>query len=369
MRYPPPAPRPSSAAPAASDPLESARTSGPGLPGRPLLATVPSPRTAPESAAPADGTSPPGVPDPAEAGVDLSGGASADGAGTAIGRAPHPMPPTGSRRRPAPWARRLAARRAPSPVPDTIEAHLAEVFGHPVRAVPLVRPDRRAGRKPVLAVRGPSGRPLAFVKVGDHDRARALVRHEAETLRLVAAARPQVVTAPDVLYHDEWHGLELLALAPLPVRRGRVPAALLNRAVHEIALLGRSMAGAGPQTTTGHAWHGDFSAWNIAPGPGGRLLVWDWERFATGVPLGFDALHHAFQRALRRMRPRAAAESCVARSFRTLAPFGLSAGEARQAAVHYLIAIADRYEQDGHHPLGPPADWLTPVIDAQEAIW
>ena len=28
------------------------------------------------------------------------------------------------------------------------------------------------------------------------------------------------------------------------------------------------------------------------------LLVWDWERFATGVPLGFDAVHHELQKRI-----------------------------------------------------------------------
>src|SRR5262249_56428399 len=37
-------------------------------------------------------------------------------------------------------------------------------------------------------------------------------------------------------------------------------------------------------------WHGDWTPWNMSGTPAG-LTVWDWERFATSVPAGFDALH------------------------------------------------------------------------------
>ncbi|GII64574.1 hypothetical protein Skr01_46590 [Sphaerisporangium krabiense] len=278
-------------------------------------------------------------------------------------------------------------RRLPSG-PGTIEGHLADVLGRPVTVLLHVRPARRANRKPILEVRTPSGEPLAFVKVGDTDRSRALVRHESATLRMLAAAPLSTVVAPTVLHHGTWNGLEVLALSPLPTSRRRVPASLLERAIAEIATLGSSLphpaprhhgtpahhepraAGHGPwiDLAGGHAWHGDFAPWNVAPGPGGRLLVWDWERFETGVPLGFDALHHFFQRALKRMSPEVAAAACLAQALPTLAPFGLSAGQARQTAVRYLIALADRHERDGLQPLGPPERWLAPLVDHQEVI-
>ena len=53
------------------------------------------------------------------------------------------------------------------------------------------------------------------------------------------------------------------------------------------------------------AWHGDWTPWNMASTAGG-LLVWDWERFATGVPVGFDALHYWLQIERRRPPPRPA---------------------------------------------------------------
>ncbi|MEU8267085.1 hypothetical protein AB0B89_07945 [Sphaerisporangium sp. NPDC049002] len=288
-------------------------------------------------------------------------------------------------RRLVPRSRWLPGRRLLPHGPGTIEGHLSEVLGEPVRATSYVRPALRANRKPVLEIHGATGEPLAFVKIGDTDRSRALIRHESATLGLLAATPLEVVVSPTVLHHGIWNGLEVLVLSPLPVRGGRVSPALLDRTVAEIAALGLARAdhaGAGrrdpcqgppslsPEPGGGgdHAWHGDFSPWNMAPSPDGRLLVWDWERFATGVPLGFDALHLFFQRALRRMSPPVAAEACLAQAVRTLAPFGVSAAQARKTAVRYLIALTDRYERDGHQPLGPPSQWLNPLVDHQEVL-
>ncbi|MCK2213215.1 hypothetical protein MF672_005310 [Actinomadura sp. ATCC 31491] len=262
--------------------------------------------------------------------------------------------------------RRLAPRRwwhvgSPVVVPGegSIAAHLGEVFGRPVETVLHVRPARRANRKPVLEVRA-GGRLLAFVKVGDGDRSRALVAAEAATLGRLAGHGLRTVVVPEVLHFGEWRGLAVLALSPLPVRRrARAPRPLLLAAVSEIAATG---PGAAP------AWHGDLAPWNLCPAPGGRLLVWDWERYAVGVPYGFDALHHFFHRALRRMPPAEAARALVARAARELAPLGLTAATARQSALRYLIALADRHAADGHEPLGPPQTWLNPAVDHEELL-
>jgi hypothetical protein len=187
-----------------------------------------------------------------------------------------------------------------------------------------------------------------------------LVRHEAHVLRTLAEHPLKVVAAPTVLHHGVWRGLDVLVLSPLPATRHPVPRDLLRLAVLEIAgLHGNEPA---------HAWHGDLSPWNIAAGGDGRLLVWDWERFGTGVPLGFDALHHFFQSALRRMPPQLAARACLARAGRVLEPYAIAFGDARGTAAHYLVTLADRHDRDGHEPLGPPSAWLYPVIDDPEAF-
>ncbi|WP_214110739.1 hypothetical protein [Acrocarpospora catenulata] len=238
--------------------------------------------------------------------------------------------------------------------PDTIETHLSTVFGRRVHTVVRVRPARRANRKPVLEAYGTSGL-LGFVKIGDSDRARRLVRHEAATLRGLPELR--TVVAPEVLHHGSWRGLDVLVLSPLPITTAGIAPGTLVSAVAEIAALHPS-----------GAWHGDFSPWNLAAGADGRLLVWDWERFGTEVPTGFDALHHFFQSALRRMRPPVAAQACVAQAGRVLEPFGYATGAARLVAARYLITLADRYSADGHQPLGDPVTWLNPVLDHLEVL-
>ncbi|MBF8188855.1 hypothetical protein ITP53_24585 [Nonomuraea sp. K274] len=277
--------------------------------------------------------------------------------------------------------RRLAPRRwwhlwseVVVPGEGSIVAYLSEVFGRPVKIVLHVRPALRANRKPVLEVWA-GGRRLAYVKIGDSARTRELITNEAAALRRMADLELTTITVPSVLHHGEWRGLAVLALSPLPVRRGlpvplrglprapavrrgRVPGPLLVAAVKEIAATGRSRP----------AWHGDLAPWNICPSPDGRLLVWDWERYEVGVPYGFDAVHHFFQRALRRMKPPEAARACVARAGRELAPLGLSPAMARQTALRYLITLADRHAADGHSPLGPPETWLNPVVDHEELI-
>ncbi|MGR6914503.1 hypothetical protein ACU635_09655 [[Actinomadura] parvosata] len=264
--------------------------------------------------------------------------------------------------------RRLAPRRwwhpgtpVEVPVEGSIAAHLSEVFQRPVETVLHVRPARRANRKPVLEAHA-GGRRLAYVKIGDTDRARALIGAEAAALRRLAGLPLRTVAAPAVLHHGDWRGLAVLALSPLPVpappRRRPVPARLLVEAVKEIAATGGDRP----------AWHGDLAPWNLCRSRDGRLLVWDWERYEVGVPYGFDAVHHFFHRALRRAAPPAAARACVTRAAKVLAPLGLPPATARRTALRYLAALAERHAADGHTPLGPPHTWLDPAVEHEELL-
>ncbi|WP_214325916.1 hypothetical protein [Nonomuraea sediminis] len=267
---------------------------------------------------------------------------------------PHALLPR--RLAPRRWWHVPLGRRVMVPVDGSIRAHLGDVFGMPIEAILHVRPARRANRKPVLEAYS-GGRRIAFVKIGDSPRTRELVNNEAAALKKLADLPLKTVVPPSVLYHGRWRDLAVLALSPLPIRRSKVPQGLLESAVKEIA-----------GTGVGPAWHGDLSPWNIAPSGDGRLLVWDWERYEVGVPYGFDLVHHAFQRSLRRMDPATAARACLAGAVRLLAPLGLSAAQSKQTALRYLIALADRHAADGHEPLGPPDGWLNPIVDHQELL-
>src|SRR5690606_3700758 len=125
------------------------------------------------------------------------------------------------------------------------------------------------------------------------------------------------------------------------------------------------------------SWHGDFTPWNIG-GADGALLVWDWERFTTGVPVGFDALHHRLQRAVSdpAADPAEAAAGCVRDAATTLAPFAARQAPAEPAwaepaqaglvARLYLAELAARYLADRQAEagarLGDVGAWLIPAL-------
>ena len=112
------------------------------------------------------------------------------------------------------------------------------------------------------------------------------------------------------------------------------------------------------------AWHGDWTPWNMACTSGG-LLLWDWERFAGGVPVGFDALHYQLQSDVvtARADPALAAAGLVERAPDLLAPLevGAAAGPADRAAVpgRAVRPLPGRSPGRGRRPAGrarPVAD-------------
>ena len=55
----------------------------------------------------------------------------------------------------------------------------------------------------------------------------------------------------------------------------------------------RSMKHGAKQPNPFGSWHGDWMPWNLLRS-GTDLWVWDWERSASGVPVGLDAAHFRF---------------------------------------------------------------------------
>jgi hypothetical protein len=265
---------------------------------------------------------------------------------------------------------------------ETIEDHLARELGRPV-LVSLHLGPARANRKPVLQLLDAGGATIGFAKVATTALAGRLVAAEAETLRTLARAGLTRVTPPRVLSAGPWRGLEILVQSPLPVRRPRRPsAARLAAATAEVAAVGGittqpldgpylaglrdrvaalptgptrdgltgaldALGPAGTELRIG-SWHGDWTPWNTAV-VADTVLAWDWERFAGGVPVGFDALHYDLQpRALAQVDAAgAAAADSVRRAPGLLAPLGVPAGSTPTVAVLYLVEILTRYVGDG----------------------
>ena len=194
----------------------------------------------------------------------------------------------------------------------------------------------RANRKPVLELLSPDGGVLGFAKVGITGLTRELVRAEADALGVVETAGLTRLEAPRLLHHGQWRNHEVLVQAPLRGSGRAVTRAALTSAMAELATAAgvtieqvgqsgywrglrsrleacgdREPAGALLQImedmqATAEAtslafgsWHGDWTPWNMAFS-GGRVLVWDWERFESGVPMGYDALHYQLQGAVER---------------------------------------------------------------------
>ncbi len=287
----------------------------------------------------------------------------------------------------------------------TIEQYLREHLGDIVISVHLGGPAR-ANRKPVLQVLDRRGTTIGFAKVSLNELTRRLIQHESSALRFLSAQRLPGLVTPAVMHHGTWRNREVVVQSALPIwqrRRGgaalaRRQAAMLDvatvqgattaalrdssymsRLVTRVSLLKDATA---PKLLAaceelvhrrGHtelefgSWHGDWSPWNMAAREH-QLLVWDWERFAHDVPLGFDAVHYRLQELIAR-QPTSAAEA-VERTLET-APadmrlFGVSSDAAELTALLYLIDIAARYTEDGQAAagarLGVLDQWLLPVL-------
>lgn len=296
---------------------------------------------------------------------------------------------------------RLEPVKSSAAAAESICDHLAGVLARPVVAT-LALTHQRPNRKPVLQVFDQAGHTLAFAKVGVSPLAARLVDAEAAALAAVADAELPHVHAPRVLHAGRWQDMPVLVTSPLPLRRApRLDSDVLLRAMREIsavpsgdgtgyfdALAARAMdAGAlaapwqdvfdelvtarelGPVRFG--SWHGDLTEWNCARSRA-RLAVWDWERFASPAPVGFDRLHYLLNHLVRARRDgfRAAAARLVDASAELLAPWGLSADTAITVALLYLLDIALRYVCDdlrSSDPGGRVEEWAFPVIRANLA--
>ncbi len=263
----------------------------------------------------------------------------------------------------------------------------------------------RANRKPVLELLSPGGKVLGFAKVGITGLTRELVRAEAAALEVLGAAGLTRLEAPRLLHHGQWREHEVLVQAPLSGSRRAVTPAALTSAMAELATaaavtiepVGQSgywrglrsrleacgdrepvaallrvmadmQATAEVTSLAFGSWHGDWTPWNMAFS-GERVLVWDWERFDTGVPIGYDALHYQLQGAVERSHgagAQAAAEVALFTAPMRLGSLGVRPGSAVFVAALYLLEIATRYTCDGAAEagarLGDVSGWLLPPL-------
>ncbi len=270
----------------------------------------------------------------------------------------------------------------------SVEDVLGELLGEPV-VVSLGLGNRRANQKPILHVLTPAGETRAFVKVGDTAVTRDLVRGEAAALKTAAELSLRQVTAPRLLGLIDWNDLDLLVLSPLATAPSRARQDIPYAAIDELARAGGVTTGPlrtspywrkfdapdelapvldaverahGDTTFEYGAWHGDFTPWNLQ-WRGDGVVLWDWERFATGVPLGFDALH--YRQALDAARlgdANAATRALPDHAAGDLARLGVPADRAAATVTLYLVELCARFllasRGEAGEPLRARAHWL-----------
>ena len=294
--------------------------------------------------------------------------------------------------------------RVTGPFSTSIDGHLSEALGRELAISVHIGPAR-ANRKPVLQLIGPDGDTFGFGKLGTGPLTQRLVRAETAALVALGSSGLTKLTVPRVLHAGQWRGLQVLIQSALPVwlpRASLTPrrliAAMLDIAGccgytqgtlaasaywHELRVRLATVAdraegaglGSAAELLVKHAggtvfrygaWHGDWAPWNMA-NVADALLVWDWERFATGVPLGFDAVHHELQRRIQSTGDaKDAVEATVRRAGELLTPFGVPAEGREVTALLYLVDLATRYLTDRQAEagarLGVLGTWLLPVL-------
>lgn len=263
---------------------------------------------------------------------------------------------------------------------DSLQAHVSGVLGEPA-VLSLGVGTARANRKPVLEAISRSGRALAFVKLGDHDVTRSLLADEAAALRTLSGTSPAGLEVPQLIGFGEWNDLGVLIQSALPTspwpghRRSTLPFAAM-RSLADAFSTGRLPIARSPwwqrvSSDAAHiaddvraklfmqaadairdrmddcqlrhtAWHGDWTPWNMA-WSGGRVRIWDWERFALGVPAGFDPLHYLLAQQMVKMPWTQALNAVRGMAPAAVRQVGVAPGESRLVFWAYLIELSRRY--------------------------
>jgi hypothetical protein len=275
----------------------------------------------------------------------------------------------------------VAAGVADAELPDLVLRHrLAALLGAPhVELVVRVGATRPNG-KPVVQVGEPSGRVLAYAKVGWNELTRPLVAAEAEALASFAARPdpPRTFQVSRLLHSIEWQGNTVTVVEPLI---GGAPVSAFDPprdATHELALggtvsrspladsdwwadvrarisaVGADLDGAadaiaaeaGDTLLRFGRGHGDWTPWNMRR-LDGRLVVWDWERSRDGVPVGIDAAHYGLLVALnaRKLPPPRAVADTLERMPGWLAGLDQPAAAARVIVCLELLEMSLRFAE------------------------
>lgn len=281
------------------------------------------------------------------------------------------------------WLLRNTFSVEAAPGAPLLEQLLAEIFEVPDVVIATGVPGLRPNRKPVLQVYDRDGRSIGFVKLGWNSYSDGLVATESAALEQWNGQIGPQIRTPKALWSGEWNGHRVLATLPIPDRARRVSkrttrqswrAARQIASVHgesretlidsaywqrlqadlapsaarspDVARFLEKLQAVGATDLTFAAWHGDWVPWNLAE-LGDELWILDWEHHSTGVPLGYDLVHHEFQAHVLGRRTSAAPEALwrSVSSTPMLDQFGVDGREARLTMLLYLAEIYARAER------------------------
>lgn len=233
----------------------------------------------------------------------------------------------------------------------------------------------RSNQKPVIQLHDRRGRTIAFVKVAWNDLTLRLIRDERTALEHIA--RADGIAAPEILAHGEYGSSTWLAIAPVGVeRRSDATVESIDQLAMAIERTGRGWTGdvdrssfvaslreravglphaepivaalavrdSGTDLTEAGA-HGDFVPWNIRSGSP-VPAVWDWERYRSYCPTGYDRFHHRLQVAFHRQhRPFPKVLRDLADGVDQIVD-DLPVGQRDRHYDWYLTDLLTRYERD-----------------------
>lgn len=240
----------------------------------------------------------------------------------------------------------------------------------------------RANRKPVIQIHDRRGRTHVWVKVATSELTRDLLDREVGVLdRLARSADGLGFRVPAVVGRGTFNDTEWAALEPMSVER-RQPSDLasFDRLALSIQATAEPWTGATADsplvsrlreqadgldhapailerlvearpTIELAAAHGDLVPWNMLTGDP-QPAVWDWERYETAAPVGFDRIHRRVQVAVQQGgRP---LERAVADATADLAARDDVPASSWDADVDwYLAVMLCRYERDARRHANP----------------
>lgn len=292
------------------------------------------------------------------------------------------------------------------PGAESLMAHISELLGEELIAGIHLGPPR-ANQKPIIQVLRPSGETVAFAKVGINDLTNERVSVEAEALSQLNRTFFSHLVVPELLHHGRWRDCSFVLLAPVQTwTSSGIDGDSRARAMQELSGNERGR----PEPLSASAWwtrtrhnlvenehasearaltqlvsraeerwgdvdvkvgwnHGDWTPWNMST-VGNRAIVWDWEVFSEDVPVGFDALHYAFQAGVRLdgLSPRESLDRLASRSGMVVEQNGAPAAQGHMLLALYLFGLGERFITDGQKQAGarkgPLTSWLLPGLQA-----